>query len=225
MRILVVEDENNLAEALSQILKKNKYKVDIVDNGDDGLNYALSDEYDVIVLDIMLPKLSGFNVLQELRRLKNATPVILLTARDELDDKIKGLDFGADDYVTKPFIPDELLARIRAISRRKGEVILAELYFHDLTLNLSNYELQKGYKSIRLGYKEFEILKILMSNPNHIVTKEQLIVKVWGAESGAEDNNVEAYISFLRKKFHFLASTVNISTIRKVGYKLEACSS
>ena len=225
MRILIVEDETNLAEALSQILTENKYVVDKVDNGRDGLDYALSDEYQVIVLDLMLPKLSGFEVLQELRRLKNSTPVILLTARDELESKIKGLDFGADDYMTKPFVPDELLARIRAISRRKGEVILEELSFHDLTLVLADYQLKKDHKSVRLGYKEFEVLKILMSSPDHIVPKEQLILKVWGAESGAEDNNVEAYISFLRKKFNFLKTTVKISTIRKVGYKLEVLDS
>jgi len=221
MRVLVVEDERNLAEALSQILTENRYVVDLVHDGEAGLDYALSDEYEVIVLDVMLPKLSGFEVLQSLRRAKNSTPVILLTARDEIESKIKGLDFGADDYMTKPFIPDELLARIRAISRRKGELLLDVLTFSDLTLDLSSYELRRDYKSIRLGYKEFEVLKILMSNPNHVIPKEQLILKVWGSASGAEDNNVEAYISFLRKKLLFLNSRVKITTLRKVGYKLE----
>ena len=141
---------------------------------------------------------------------------------DDVKNKITGLDSGADDYMTKPFVPEELLARIRALSRRQGEVILEELTFDDLTLNLSSNDLSCKNKSIHLGYKEFEILKILMSNPKILISKETLIVKVWGAESAAESNNVEAYISFLRKKFHYLDSKVTIGTVRKVGYRLES---
>ncbi len=151
-----------------------------------------------------------------------STPVILLTALDDVKNKITGLDSGADDYMTKPFVPEELLARIRALSRRQGEVVLEELTFDDLTLNLSSNDLSCKNKSIHLGYKEFEILKLLMSNPKILISKETLIVKVWGAESAAESNNVEAYISFLRKKFHYLDSKVTIGTVRKVGYRLES---
>ncbi len=222
MRVLIVEDEVRLADALGQIMSEHKYATDIVYNGEDGLIYALSGQYDVIVLDVMLPKRSGFEVVRELRKQKNATPVLLLTARDEITDKVTGLDYGADDYMTKPFAPEELLARIRAVSRRQGDVVLKELTFADLKLNLSTYDLHREEKSVHLGFKEFEVLKILMSNPKMVVPKEDLITKVWGAESHAEDNNVEAYISFLRKKFFFLGSKVSIGTIRKVGYRLEA---
>lgn len=222
MRILIVEDEVRLSEALSQIMQEQKYECDVVHNGGDGLDYALSGLYDVVVLDVMLPGMSGFKVVREMRAHKIAIPVLLLTARDEITDKVEGLDCGADDYMTKPFAPDELLARIRALSRRQGDVVLEEMTFADLTLNLSTYTLYCCSKSIHLGYKEFKVLQILMANSRSIVPKEELIVKVWGIESEAEDNNVEAYISFLRKKFFYLGSTVGIKTIRKVGYKLEA---
>jgi DNA-binding response OmpR family regulator len=221
MRVLIVEDEIRLAEALGQIMSEQKYAVDIVNDGQSGLEYGLSGLYDVIVLDVMLPKKNGFEVVKELRTNKIAVPVLLLTAKDEIGDKVIGLDCGADDYMTKPFAPEELLARVRALARRQGEVILEELVFDDLILNLSVYTLSRGAKSVHLGYKEYEVLRILMSNPKMVVPKEDIIVKVWGAESDAEDNNVEAYISFLRKKFFFLGSRVNIGTVRKVGYKLE----
>lgn len=221
MRVLVVEDEVRLAEAVAEILKEQKYAVDVVHNGTDGLDYALSDQYDVIVLDVMLPKLNGFQVVKQLRESKNSTPVILLTAKDEVSDKVHGLDYGADDYMTKPFDPEELLARVRAMTRRQGDVQTEEIEFSDLVLNLSTNTLHSGSKSIHLGFKEFEVLKILMNNSKAITPKEDLIVKVWGLDSNAEDNNVEAYISFLRKKFFYLGSKVSIETIRKVGYKLE----
>lgn len=221
MHILIVEDEIRLAEALGQIMTEQKYIADVVYDGEEGLDYALSNEYDVVVLDVMLPHKNGFDIVKEMRAAKKATPVILLTARDETTDKIRGLDSGADDYMTKPFEPEELLARIRALSRRQGEVVLEEMKYADLTLDLSNYMLSAGSKSVHLGFKEFEVLKLLMANPNMVLSKESLINKIWGAESEAEDNNVEAYISFLRKKFFFLESTVNIGTLRKVGYKLE----
>jgi len=221
MQILIVEDEVRLAEALAQILREQKYIVDAVYDGRDGYDYAASGQYDVIVLDVMLPSMDGFQVVRALRESRIQTPVLLLTAKDELRDKVHGLDCGADDYMTKPFAPEELCARIRALSRRQGDVVLEEMTFDDLTLNLSTYDLIRGSKSVHLGFKEFEVLRILMSNPHTIVPKDDLINKVWGAASSAEDNNVEAYISFLRKKFYFLGSRVQIGTLRKVGYRLE----
>lgn len=221
MKVLIVEDEVRLADALGQIMKEQHYQADIVYNGTDGLACGLSGEYDVIVLDVMLPGENGFQVVKKLRESRIQTPVLLLTARDDIQDKVAGLDRGADDYMTKPFIPEELLARIRALSRRQGEVIVEEMKFGDLSLNLSANDLCSGLKSIHLGYKEFEILKILMSNSGRIVSKETLISRVWGSDSDAEDNNVEAYISFLRKKLKFVGSRVEISTVRKVGYRLE----
>lgn len=221
MRILIVEDEVRLAEALTQIMLENKYTVDTVHDGVSAYDNAMSNIYDVVVLDIMLPKMSGFDVVYKMRLNKNNTPVILLTAKDEVEDKVKGLDCGADDYLTKPFSSDELLARIRALSRRQGDVVLNELSFSDISLDLSTYTLKCKHKSIHLGLKEFEVLRLLMSNTQRVVSKESLILKIWGAESEAEDNNVEAYISFLRKKLFFLGSKVGISTVRKIGYHLE----
>lgn len=221
MRILVVEDEVRLAEALKQILQEQKYMADIANDGQDGLDYALSGIYDAIILDVMLPKRDGFSVAAELRRQQNHTPILMLTAKDAIPDKVSGLDSGADDYMTKPFSPEELLARMRALTRRQGDIIADELSFEDLRLNLSTCDLFCGAKSVHLNYKEFEILKLLLANPNAAVPKETIITKVWGYDSGAEDNNVEAYISFLRKKFFFLGSTVNITALRKVGYRLE----
>lgn len=221
MRVLIVEDEVRLADTLREIMLENKYMVDVVYNGADGLDYALSGIYDVIVLDVMLPKMNGFDVVKAMRKKKDQTPVILLTAKDEVADKITGLDSGADDYLTKPFVPAELLARIRAVSRRQGEVVMDALTFLDLSLNLSTYMLECAYKTVHLGLKEFEVLRLLLTNPNMVVPKETIITKVWGNESDAEDNNVEVYISFLRKKINFLGSKVIISTIRKIGYFLE----
>lgn len=220
MRVLIIEDEVRLAEALAQIMQEQKYMADIVHDGRDGLDYALDGGYDVIVLDLMLPGMNGFELVRQLRLAKNMTPVIMLTAKDESQDKIKGLDSGADDYMTKPFVPEELLARIRALTRRQGDMVFEELTFADLLLNLSTNTLRCGVRSVHLGFKEFEVLRILMMNPRIITPKEELITKIWGVDSGAEDNNVEAYISFLRKKFNYLGSQASIETIRKVGYRL-----
>ena len=220
MRILVVEDEIRLAEAISQILKTNKYDVDVFHDGQSGLDYALTDIYDLIVLDIMLPKLNGFEILKHCRQNKIHTPILLLTAKDEISDKVRGLDLGADDYLTKPFATEELLARIRALLRRHGKVTNDSLHFHDAELNLLTYELSCGVKSIKLGLKEFNILRYLFSHGNQVVTKELLIEKVWGFEADIEYNNVEVYISFLRKKLSFVRSTVMIRTVRGVGYCL-----
>lgn len=221
MRILIVEDEVRLAEAIAEILKSEKYEVDVVHNGNDGLSYGLSDIYDCIILDVMLPGIDGFEVLQELRKSKISTPILMLTAKDEISDKVDGLDYGADDYMTKPFDIEELLARIRSVTRRQGQVYVNEVEYADLKLDLSNYNLYTKEKSINLTAKEFEIAKLLMTNPNIVITKDELISKVWGYDSEAEDNNVEVYISFLRKKFKFIKSKVSIVTLRKLGYKLE----
>jgi DNA-binding response OmpR family regulator len=221
MRVLIVEDEVRLAEALAQILKANKYMTDVVHSGLDGFDYGLSGIYDVIVLDVMLPEMDGFTIAKKLRDNKIQTPIIMLTAKDAIRDKVTGLDCGADDYMTKPFVPDELLARIRALTRRQGEVQLNEATFADISLNLSTGDLSCRDKSIHLNFKEAEILKLLMANPNSAVSKDDLITKVWGYDSDATDNNVEAYISFLRKKLQYLNSDVGITALRKVGYRLE----
>ncbi len=221
MRILIVEDEVRLADTLVQICEGQKYQAEAVYTGPDGLAYAQAGGYDAIVLDVMLPGMDGFAVARSLRRQKIATPILMLTARDDVHDKVNGLDCGADDYMTKPFMPEELLARLRAMTRRKGEVQLEELAWQDLTLRLADYDLCCGTRSVRLNHKEFEVLHLLLANPGTLVPKETLITRVWGYDSDAEDNNVEAYISFLRKKLHFLGSRVGIATQRKVGYRLE----
>lgn len=225
MRVLLVEDEEGLNQALSEIFKKNRFTVDAVLNGRDGLKYAESNSYDVIVLDIMLPEIDGITILKTLRDEHNNVPVILLTAKDEISDKIEGLDAGADDYLTKPFSTDELLARIRALSRRKGEVKDDSLTFGDVTLSKKNCELQaENGEAIKLSLKEYQILDLLFENPHQVITKEQLIEKIWGGDSNAEYNNVEVYISFIRKKLENLKVSVRIRTARGIGYSLEDSS-
>ncbi|WP_122640096.1 response regulator transcription factor [Romboutsia sp. Marseille-P6047] len=222
MKLLLVEDEVQLSEALSQILIKNKYSVDAVYDGEDGLNYGLTDIYDIIILDIMLPKLNGLQILKILRKKGISTPIILLTAKDSIDDKVTGLDLGADDYLSKPFSTEELLARLRALTRRRGEIINDNiLEFGDIRLNLSTYDLESGENSITLTLKEFEILNYFMQRPKSIVSKDDLITKLWGFDSEADHNNIEVYISFIRKKLTYINSNVKIATIRRVGYKLE----
>lgn len=224
MQVLIVEDDIRLAQALGQILEENHYQVDLLHDGDQGLAYAESGSYDVIILDVMLPRKSGLEVVAELRRANVATPVLMLTARTTVQDKITGLDSGADDYMTKPFSPAELLAHLRALTRRQGQVVFEKIDFGDISLNLESHNLSCGSKSINLSYKEFSIANILISSKGQIVSKDMLISKVWGVESSAVDNNVEAYISFLRKKLKFLGSNTQIETVRKVGYRLESSS-
>lgn len=220
MTILLVEDEDRLAAALIELFHAEKYLADHADNGEDGLYAALQKDYDVIVLDVMLPKMDGFAVVHALRRAGKKTPVLMLTARDEIRDKIEGLDRGADDYMTKPFVPEELLARVRALSRRQGEVLLDELRFGDLCLSLATNELSSPGQSVRLAFKEAELLKLLIANKGVILSKETILRKLWGDESEAVENNVEAYVSFLRKKLSFLRSSVKIQAIRRQGYLL-----
>lgn len=222
MRILIAEDELHLAEAVSQILKKNNYSVDMVHDGRDALDYAQSGIYDLLLLDIMMPKLDGLTVLKTLRANGEHTPVILLTAKGELSDKVSGLDYGADDYIAKPFATEELLARIRAALRRKGEVIPEDaMKFGDIELNKTHLKLMVEGKEIKLNLKEGELLELLITRKQAVTSKEQIIEKLWGFDSEVEYNNVEVYISFLRKKLTFLQSSVRISTIRGVGYVLE----
>lgn len=222
MRILIVEDERRLAQTLADLLEANHYTTDICYDGETGLDNALSNIYDAVILDVMLPHRDGFSIVREMRREKVTTPVLMLTARTETVDKVSGLDAGADYYLTKPFHSQELLACIRAITRRNtGAVDSNTLAFGDLRLDLASCLLSCGTKSVRLSRKEFEMMEKLMSNGIHVVTKEALLLSVWGYESSAEDNNVEVYISFLRKKLHHLKSTVSIRTLRMIGYHLE----
>ena len=223
MRILIVEDEKHLADAISEIVKREKYLCDTVYDGEEGYNYAASGIYDCIILDIMLPKIDGIEVLKRLRAEKIATPVLLLTAKNTVGDKVMGLDSGADDYMTKPFATDELLARIRTLTRRRGDIIPNELSFADTVLVTDESELKSMLtgRSIRLSFKEAEMMKLLFSSPKKIISKDEFILKVWGYDSNATDNNVEAYISFLRKKLSFIGALCQITSVKKIGYKIE----
>ena len=222
MRILIVEDEEQLSEALGAILEKHNYTVDRVFNGEDGLDYILSNIYDLVILDIMLPLMNGLDVLKKARKEGIECPIILLTAKGEVSDKVEGLDCGADDYLPKPFYTEELLARIRALSRRKGEVTNEnELSFGDITLNIGTLELSTSLNSVKLTAKEFGLLELLINRNGSVINKDDIINKLWGFESEAEHNNVEVYISFLRRKLTFLKSKVTIKAIRNMGYLLE----
>lgn len=221
MRILIIEDELKLAEALSQILNKNRYGSDIATDGEIGLDMAMSGIYNMILLDIMLPKMNGMDLLRRLRSSGITIPVILLTAKDDLSDKVNGLDAGADDYLTKPFQSEELMARIRALSRRNAELVPESVItYEDVTLNLATYELCCGDRSIRLGLKEMGIAEMLIRSGKRIVPKEEILVKVWGYDTEAEYNNVEVYISLLRKKLKHIHANISICTVRGVGYNL-----
>ncbi len=223
MKLLLVEDELALAEALCSVFAKENYVTDHSDNGIDGLNNALTGIYDAIILDVMLPGMNGFEILREMRKNKISTPVIMLTAKSQLEDKIYGLDSGADDYLTKPFETGELLARIRAATRRKGDVVSNALSFGDLELRQKTGEIfcAATAQAVRLGSKEFQLLEFLMKNQKQIVTKEQLIERVWGYNDESEYNNVEVYVSFVRKKLAFVGSSVKIKAVRGMGYSLE----
>lgn len=225
MRILLVEDEIHLAEAIGQILKKENYMIDMVHDGQSGLDYALSEVHDLIILDIMLPKINGLQILKQLRKEGIMIPVLLLTAKGEVSDKVIGLDSGADDYLAKPFAKDELLARIRALSRRKGEIVkTTDILFGDVSLNHDELLLRKDEKEISLTLKEADLLEFLIHRNGMIASKELIIEKLWGFDSEAEHNNVEVYISFLRKKLTFLHANVTIKTTRGIGYSLEVQS-
>lgn len=222
MRILVVEDEARLAATLQDLLEMDGCTADVCRDGESGLDNALSGIYDVILLDVMLPRMDGFTVLRRLRESGSHVPVLMLTARSEVSDRVAGLDGGADYYLTKPFEPRELLACVRALARRQPELRSGDtLSYGDVILDKNSFTLACGERSVRLSRKEFDMMELLMLNQRQVLTKESLLLKIWGYESDAEDNNVEVYISFLRKKLGHLHSRVKIRTIRMVGYCLE----
>ncbi len=221
MRLLLAEDEKSLSKALVQILKHNNYSVDAVYNGQDALDYLLNGDYNGAILDIMMPKMDGITVLKELRKNNKTLPVLILTAKSEIDDRVSGLDNGADDYLGKPFDVKELLARIRAMLRRNVGYADNKLTFADLTLDRSSYELSSPRGSFRLGNKEFQMIEILMSNPKVVVSPETFMEKIWGYDSETEINIVWTYVSYLRKKIAALSDNVQIRAIRNSGYSLE----
>ena len=220
MKILVIDDERALTEALSTILNQNKYSVDCAYDGEEGLDYALTGQYDLIILDIMMPKIDGFNFLKVIRQRKMDVPVIVLSAKAQIDDKITGLNFGADDYLTKPFSTEELLARIKALLRRKEKFTGNLLIYNDLTLDRDSFEICKGENRLAVGKKEFQILEMLFLNPNKVINKNVFIEKIWGYDSEAEYNNIEVYVSFIRRKLSALKSSTEIKSVRGVGYTL-----
>lgn len=221
MCILIAEDDHRLAQTLQQILSDAQYESVCVSDGNEALREALRRPYSLILLDVMLPNRSGFSVASELRRLRVQTPILMLTALDSITNKVEGLDSGADDYMTKPFSSEELLARIRALLRRGNAGAPAGLTYGDLIFHPEKASISCGVREIRLNYKEAEIIKLLLTSPQIIISKEELIHKVWGYASTTSDNNVEAYISFLRKKLHTVESKVSIVAIKKQGYQLE----
>lgn len=219
MKVLIVEDDTKLAQALGRILEESDYTVDMVHDGTTGRDWAVVGDYDAIILDVMMPGMDGYEVVREIRYANVDTPVLMLTARGSVSDKIAGLDHGADDYMTKPFSPAELMAHLRALMRRQGSVIFESVDAGDVSLKLDSHELARDGKTIHLSKTEFALAKMLMSNKERILPKEMIIEKIWGIESSTADNNVEAYVSFLRKKLRYLESDACIETIRKVGYK------
>ena len=225
MRILLVEDEKRMAQALCEILRLEKYEVDHYANGLDGLSAIESNIYDIVILDVMLPGMNGFEIAKRVRRNGITTPILILTAKAELDDKVTGLDSGADDYLTKPFMTKELLARIRALCRRNQGVTDEGLSFGDIALDPHTFALSciSNGLSVRLSEKEYRILEYLIANSGQILTREQLAVKIWGFDSEAEYNNVEVYMSFTRKKLAFVEAKTEIKAVRGIGYELR-CS-
>lgn len=221
MKILIVEDERRLARALRQILEEAGYEAETVYAGDEGLHYASTNAYDLIVLDVMLPGMDGFSVVRTLRQQLSRVPVLMLTAKSSVADKVSGLDAGADDYLTKPFDPEELLARIRCLLRRGDNAVADEIAAFDLHLTLATHHLLCGEHSIQLSSREFQIMRLLMNNTGRYLSKDELLLRAWDMATQAGDNCVEAYISFLRKKLSYLKSRAVIATLRKVGYRLE----
>lgn len=222
MKLLLVEDEKRMGEALVELLKQEHYEVDWQTDGEDGADALSGGEYDLVILDVMLPRKDGFSIAKEARKLGIRTPILMLTARNEVDDRVTGLDCGADDYLTKPFAPKELLARLRALSRRQYDLEDGRLTFGDLVLETATLTLSnaKNGAAVRLSDKEYRVLEVMMSNQNRILTREQLALKIWGYESEAEYNNVEVYMTFVRKKLAFIGSSSAIKAVRGVGYEL-----
>lgn len=221
MRLLLAEDEKALSNALVTILKHNNYSVDAVYDGQDALDYLLHGNYDGAILDIMMPKMDGISVLKAFRAQNKTLPVLLLTAKTEIDDKVTGLDSGADDYLGKPFDVKELLARIRAMLRRKSGEAVNTLSFADVVLNRSTFELSAPNGAFRLGNKEFQMLEMLMLNAGNVISAEQFMERIWGYDADTEITVVWTYISYLRKKLAALSAKAQIKAIRNVGYTLE----
>ena len=222
MRLLLAEDENRMAKALIEILRLEKYDVDHVKDGEAALDAMESEVYDAVLLDVMMPLMDGYEVVREARRQGITTPVLMLTAKSQLDDKVMGLDSGADDYMTKPFQTKELLARLRALCRRSAALQDSSLSYGDISLNVGTATLScvTNGKSVRLGEKELHILEYLINNHGNILSREQLAIKIWGIESEAEYNNVEVYMSFTRKKLNFVEAKTELKAVRGLGYEL-----
>ena len=221
MKLLLAEDEKRMNRALCEILRREKYDVTSVENGEDALSEILSGVYDLIVLDVMMPEMNGFEVAKRTRRAGIRTPILMLTAKSQLDDKVEGLDSGADDYLTKPFLTKELLARLRALARRNLPSADGSIKFEDLSLDTRSALLKcDNGQSVRLGEKETRILEYFIVNGGRILTREQIALKIWGYESDSEYNNVEVYISFVRKKLAFVESKCEIKALRGIGYEL-----
>ena len=222
MNILIIEDEYSLADAVAETLKKEKFNVCIKTNGEEGEDEALTDNYDLILLDVMLPLKNGFDILRYLRQEKIKTPIIMLTAKSEIDDKLNGLEHGADDYITKPFSMRELMARVKAVLKRTNNIEDTEcLEYGDLKLDIKNAKLKCKDNEIQISGKEFELLEQLLLNQNQVLSKEGLIERIWGFENESEYNNVEVYITFIRRKLKLIESKVNIKAVRGIGYRLE----
>lgn len=221
MRILLVEDEKELSNALTAILKHSNYSVDAVYDGEDALYYLETQNYDAVILDVMIPKIDGIQVLKTIRQSKNHVPVLMLTAKSEIDDRVVGLDAGADDYLTKPFATKELLARLRSVTRRQGELTDSIITVGNISLNRTTFELSSKYGSFRLANKEFQVLEMLMTNNGQLISTEKFMDRIWGYESEAEINVVWVHISYLRKKLTALKANIVIKANRNMGYSLE----
>ena len=221
MRLLFAEDEKSLSRAITAILKNNHYEVDAGYDGEEALAYLECGTYDGAILDIMMPKKDGLTVLKEIRRQGINTPVLMLTAKAEIDDRVLGLDSGANDYLTKPFAAPELLARIRAMTRTQMTQNTSSLSFGNLSLNQTSFELSSPSASYQLTNKEFQLLELLMANPGQVISSDRLFEKIWGYESDADPSVIWVYISYLRKKLTALNASVRIRAIRNAGYRLE----
>lgn len=218
MRILVVEDEKEIADGIRGILGKAKYKVDLAYDGIEGLDYILSGTYDLVLLDVMLPKINGFDIVKNVRSEGVEVPIIMLTAKSQISDKVDGLNLGADDYITKPFDAGELLARIGARLRKTSGIKDGRILAFDIALDPATYTLQKEEKSVKMSKTEYQLLELFMINKNIIISKDTIINKVWGYDDDAEYNNIEVYVSFLRKKLKFVNAKATIETKKGVGY-------
>ena len=224
MRVLIADDEPEMTAVLEALLRRENYSVDVVHNGQDALDYGLADNYDCLVLDIMMPKLDGLQVVSALRAQNISTPVLLLTARGQVEDKITGLDRGADDYLAKPFHNGEFLARVRALTRRGKAYTPSVLTAGNVSLDCAAFELRCGGSSVCLGNREFQMLELLMRQPGRVITTEQFMERIWGYDTDVETSVVWAYISYIRKKLEMIGANVRIATRRGFGYLLEEIS-